>query len=92
MGLIMAPTTDRIRTTATILGRHSIGTAGIDITVTTVIITTVIGNKLTQNRKNPSSWLESDLEPALFTCKHLTGVDCGKTVCAQAARLLPGFW
>jgi hypothetical protein len=47
---------------------------------------------LTQNRKNPSSWLESDLEPALFTCKHLTGVDCGKTVCAQAARLLPGFW
>ena len=46
MGLIMAPTTDRIRTTATILGRHSIGTAGIDITATTVIITT-IGTKLT---------------------------------------------
>jgi len=45
MGLIMAPTTDRIRTTA-ILGRHSIGTAGIDITATTVIITT-IGTKLT---------------------------------------------
>ena len=37
--------TDRIRTTA-ILGRHSIGTAGIDITATTVIITT-IGTKLT---------------------------------------------
>jgi len=45
MDLIMAPTTDRIRTTA-ILGRHSIGTAGIDITATTVIITT-IGTKLT---------------------------------------------
>jgi hypothetical protein len=41
MGLIMAPTTDRIRTTATILGRHSIGTAGIDITATSVIIGTI---------------------------------------------------
>jgi hypothetical protein len=46
MGLIMVPTTDRIRTTATILGRHSIGTAGIDITAIIVIIGT-IGTKLT---------------------------------------------
>jgi hypothetical protein len=39
--------TDRIRTMAT-MGLHSIGTAGIAITATTIIITTVIiGNKLT---------------------------------------------
>jgi len=40
--------TDRIRTMATTMGLHIIGTAGIAITATTVIITTVIiGNKLT---------------------------------------------
>jgi hypothetical protein len=38
--------TDRIRTMAT-MGLHSIGTAGIAITATTVIITVIIGNKLT---------------------------------------------
>jgi hypothetical protein len=45
MGLIMAPTTDRIRTTATIR-RHSIGTAGIAI-ITAIIIIGTIGTKLT---------------------------------------------
>jgi Mg2+/Co2+ transporter CorB len=40
--------TDRIPTMATIMGLHIIGTAGIAITATTVIITIVIiGNKLT---------------------------------------------
>jgi len=39
---------DRIRTTATILGRHSTGTADIAIiTATIVIIGTIIGTKLT---------------------------------------------
>jgi hypothetical protein len=47
MGLIMAPTTDRIRTTATIR-RHSIGTAGIAIiTAIIIIIIGTIGTKLT---------------------------------------------
>ena len=39
--------TDRIRTMATIMGLPIIGTAGIAITATTVIITVIIGNKLT---------------------------------------------
>jgi hypothetical protein len=47
MGLIMAPTTDHIRTTATILGRHSIGTAGIAIITATTVIIGTIGTKLT---------------------------------------------
>ena len=37
--------TDRIRTMAIIMGLHIIGTAGIAITATTVIITTVIIGK-----------------------------------------------
>ena len=37
--------TDRIRTMATTMGLHIIGTAGIAITATTVIITTVIIGK-----------------------------------------------
>jgi hypothetical protein len=41
-------TTDRIRTMATIMGLHSIGTAGIDITTATIVTTTIItGNKVT---------------------------------------------
>jgi len=37
---IHTATTDRIRTTATILGRHTTGTTDTAITATTVIITT----------------------------------------------------
>jgi predicted nucleic acid-binding protein len=37
--------TDRIRTMATTMGLHTTGTAGIVITATTVIITTVIIGK-----------------------------------------------
>jgi hypothetical protein len=40
---IMAITTDRIRTMATITGLHSIGTAGTGITATTVIIGNITG-------------------------------------------------
>jgi hypothetical protein len=54
MGIILMGTltrtgiTDRIRTMATIMGLHSIGTAGIDITTATiVIIGTTTGNKPT---------------------------------------------
>jgi hypothetical protein len=41
-------TTDRIRTMATMLGLDSTGPAGIAITASTVIITTVIGNEMTR--------------------------------------------
>jgi len=40
--------TGRIRTMATIMGLHSIGTAGIDITTGTIVTTIIItGNKVT---------------------------------------------
>jgi len=62
--------TDRIRTMATTMGLHTIGTVGIDITATTVIIiTAIIGNKFDVASRNPPSWLDSDVEPAFFEPK-----------------------
>jgi hypothetical protein len=49
MGITPMAITGRILTMATIMGHHTIGTAGIGtiITATTVIITTTMGTKLT---------------------------------------------
>jgi hypothetical protein len=65
MGIIRMGITDRIRTTATIMGLQTTGTAGIATTATIVIITT-IGTKLTSKLKIHLSWLGSDSEPVLF--------------------------
>jgi hypothetical protein len=50
MGITPIVITGRIRTMATIMGRHTIGTAGIGtitVTIAIIVIITTIGTKLT---------------------------------------------
>ena len=67
MGTTRIPITDPIRTIA-ITRLRSTGTADTAIiTATIVTIGTIIaGNELTQNQKNPISWLGSNFEPAFL--------------------------
>jgi len=58
--------TGRIRTMGTIMGLHSIGTAGTDIITATIVTTIITDIKVTPDLEIRLSWLESNFEPAAF--------------------------